>query len=234
MDIIGVVMALANCTYKIALRFLADCFGIILPKESGRTIEAMVDANIEALNVISGAEKAYKRKLEPLMDVYSILASEATKTAHMTNTVYYGDDVYFSASARFVTKELGLAATSVDKVHQKLTLLAALGVIQRVADDDLPASIKKRNNQLLRDSYDLYEGRTIQYYLLRQIDNLFQMDTIRKMLIKWIEARGTIKKVSRRLIANVFGELVAAKVYVKQMRLKGQHAVDNVETEIYA
>ena len=104
--------------------------------------------------------EAYRKKLEPIVDAYTALTEIAAKTAELTNTQYYGSDVYFAVSTRYLADTLNAPD---NKTHKKTVLLAALGIIEKVDDADLPANIQSRDYLFARDIKDTYGAdRTIQ------------------------------------------------------------------------
>ncbi len=214
MDIIDVTMAIAGVGFEKAFKFLVAAFGIILPRSKrGRHIDQLIQSNATTLQTIMSENKAYESKLRPVMDVYEALVAIAKETAEKTNTTYYGHDVYFAASKRYLANKLN---TSDDKAYRKTVLLAALGLIEKVADDDLPFAIKSRD-YLFRQNIEIIHGedRTIQYYKLPAIHSLAAMTQTRKQLDRWIAGKGQIKNINRNMIAGIFGLGVAEAVYTK-------------------
>lgn len=214
MDIIDVTMAIAGVGFEKAFKFLVAAFGIILPRSKrGRHIDQMINGNATALETIMVAREDYRKKLQPVMDAYEALSAIAKATAEKTNTIYYGHDVYFAASTRFLASKLGIQN---NKAHRKTVLLAALGIIEKVTDDDLPEAIKSRD-YLFHQNIEIIHGedRTIQYYKLPAIDSLAAMTQIRKQLDRWIAGKGQIKNINRDMISGIFGLVVAEAVYTK-------------------
>ncbi|WP_425059184.1 hypothetical protein SCACP_38580 [Sporomusa carbonis] len=183
MDIIDVVVRIAGVNFNRAIMFLAACFNISIPGKRGRHINDIIKGNITAVQTIMDESKAYKRKLQPIMNAYTALLEIARTSANMTDTQYYGTDVYFSASKRFLAKQIG--TNDEGSTYRKTVLLAALGLVEKVADNDLPESIKQRDYLYKRDLEMYYGGdRTIQYYRIKAIDSLKEMQIIKKQLDK--------------------------------------------------
>lgn len=207
-------MAIAGVGFEKAFKFLVAAFGIILPRSKrGRHIDQLIQSNDTAIQTIMGESKVYESKLRPVMDAYDALVAIAKATAEKTNTIYYGHDVYFAASTRYLANKLN---TQDNKTHRKTVLLAALGLIEKIADDDLPEAIKSRDF-LFRQNIEIIHGedRTIQYYRLPAIDSLAAMTQIRKQLDRWIAGKGQIKNINRNMISGIFGVGVAETIYVK-------------------
>jgi hypothetical protein len=227
MDIIDVVKAIAGVGFNAALKFLVAAFNITLPSnKKGRHIDQMITSNVTALQTIASESEAYQKKLAPIMDVYKAFTQIARETAEKTNTIFYGSDVYFAASTRFLADKLG---ASISKIFPKTVLLAALELVEKVADDNLPEKIILRDFLFTHKIATCYgDDRTIQYYRLPAIDTLSAMTKVKKNLDKWIAGKGQIKNINERLIAGIFGYDVAAAIYSKKTKKEANTTSANV------
>ena len=242
LDLIGVVQALANCDFLRALQFLAACSGINIPEihtdgpdggshaalPAGTHVDNVIYATFGALKTLQ-SNPARSRKIAALVSTAEVLCDEARKKASIIDMADHGEYVYFSASTRYIAEK-----TKQDQkdVVRKINLLATLGLVEKVPDDQLPASIALKCSELDRQCMDMYDGRTIQYFRLRLLSPA-EMVEARDRLDLWIDVHGTIKMVTAANIAAVYGTDIAAMVFVKPAAVKIAEGLAAAEEYVY-
>ena len=177
-----------------------------------KDIQTIIADSYSALTEISSENKKYGKILSQLKSTFAALTDIALKTAQ--NCCLNGD-IYFFASKRYLASK---SYQDAKETYKKTVLLAALNIITKVDDDEIPAAVKKETIKY-NTACEAKFGRTIQCYKINDIYTLKSMFCIRRALDAWIEQKGSVRTINRAKIAKIFSEEVASRVYVKTTRI---------------
>ena len=213
-DSIGFTMLCLQCDPMEALRHLCSKANIrLVYNGQGRDVRDFVRKNKSAYKDLSKV-KGSNRLVMALKDVYHQCCDDVVMMAEKYNMSAHGDDVYGSASQRHIARKLGRENNN-SLVCKKLILLASLGLVQRVLDEDLPFYETLKTMPFYQKCQEMYGRRTIQYYRLSDLSCKETRKIVRERIRTWLAAHVAIKKINRGVISDVFGEVVASQVYTK-------------------
>lgn len=222
-DIFGLVTALSGKDFKDSVDFLAQCYNITILRSDCLSVDLLIKKTNRSLASIAKEENREALKL--VSKTLKGLQKVASETAKIVGKDGYADEAYFSASKRFLAKQAGASDST---VFSAINLLAALGIIVKVADADLPASIVERDKEFREKLVAKFgEAQTIQYFLLVNISTLPAMQTIRTRLDAWAKAKGCFSKISESYLGQIFGPELAAMIYPKK-RSKAKEEIAKV------
>lgn len=216
---IDLVADVQGVSVKEAVLFLCKIYGI--------SITSNLHGNLKPLKQFISDNKRKFTKLSELKsgkvlkDLYPVYVELMKITANMAKTTGMDElcsEVYTPVSCRYLAK---LMKSNETAICRKLSLLAALGIIKKVSDFDLPMTIVMKTAEFTEMCIEKYDGRTIQYYQV--IDLLQTFDDgrnslesfIRTQLKIWYASGYGISSVSYNTIEAVFGIYVAEMTYVK-------------------
>lgn len=221
-DSIGFTMNCLQCSPMEALRHLCSKVNIrLVYNGQERDVRDLVRKNKSVFKDFSKIKGA-KTLVKALKDVYYQCCDDVVMMAEKYNMAAHGDDVYGSASQRHIAMKLG-GENNNSHVCKKLILLASLGLVQRVLDEDLPFHETLKTMPFYQQCKERYGRRTIQYYRLSDLSCKETRRIVRQRLRTWLVNHVTIKEINRSVIYEVFGEAIASQVYAKHDALWSHH-----------
>lgn len=205
LDNISVAQLMYDLDFNEALSLLCRMANVTY--STGRSLKKIKNKNYRVLNDSNINKTFYNRTLKPL---YQTLCTIATKSAESLKMDSAGENFICITSIRQVAKA---AHVSEPEACRKMALLAALGLIRKFRDDEVPQQIRGRYFDECEERWG--KDRTPQCWSVTDLSNKKNLDYVLMMVNHWRKSNAKVKKLSYEYLGSVFGPLVADRAYTK-------------------
>ncbi len=209
LDNISVAMLMYDLDFNEALSLLCRMANVTY--KSNRSLRKIKDKNYRVLND-SKINKAFLDKT--IKPVYQKLCSIAVKSANALQMDGAGEDFICITSTRQVAEAADMDPSW---VNRKMAFLAALGLIHKYRDDEVPAQWRGRYFDECEAKWG--EDHTPQAWSIVDLSNKKNFDYALMMINHWRKSKAEVKKLSYKYQRSVFGPLVADRAYTKPAAL---------------
>ncbi len=209
LDNISVAMLMYDLDFNEALSLL--CRMANVSYKSNRSLKKIKDKNYRVLGN-SKINKAFLDKtIKPL---YQKLCNLAVKSAESLKMDSAGENFICITSTRQVAKA---AHISEPEACRKMAFLAALGLIHKFKDSEVPARLRGKFFESCEATWG--EDRTPQAWSLTDLSNKKNFDYTLAMFKHWFKSKAEVKKLSYKYQRSIFGPLIANRAYTKPAAL---------------
>lgn len=205
LDNISVAMLMYDLDFNEALALLCRMANVTY--NTGRSLKKIKSKNYRVLNDSNINKSFYNRTIKPLYQTISSLAVKSASDLQMDGA---GDNFICITSIRQVAKS---ARISEPEACRKMALLAALGLIRKFRDDEVPESIRGKFFDECEERWG--KDRTPQCWSLTDLSNKKNLDYTLMMVKHWLKSKAKVKKLSYEYLKSIFGPLVADRAYTK-------------------
>jgi hypothetical protein len=234
-NIIGVIERLGNFksrpkTYK----FIKELFNLEIMETEWQ--KEQKEILIENLKVIYNGElekncpQAYKNNKNILryLEQMHLIALDNIYNEKLTDEE---GNVLFFASRSYIADKLNLSPNSLNKISQKLVVLAYHKLLNKLDDNEIPESLLKKS-KCINIKYNDKNFKHINYFSIPSYTyNLYA--EIEQQGKKWKDNHYTMKGVSREMFFRAEGKEVADKLYPQYKKITNKQGkeVDRTTTK---